>query len=79
MKPDGSGERILVDGFHNEGPTFSPNGLYLMFFRDAGGSGGPKLYMTDIFGHAEFLLAHFQLRQRSLLGPATAMRAERGL
>ena len=56
MKPDGSGERILVDGFHNEGPTFAPNGLYLMFFRDAGGSGGAKLYMTDIFGHAEFLV-----------------------
>jgi TolB protein len=56
MKPDGSGERILVDGFHNEAPTFAPNGLYLMFFRDAGGSGGPRLYMTDIFGHAEFLV-----------------------
>jgi TolB protein len=56
MKPDGSGERILVEGFHNEGPTFSPNGLYLMFFRDSGGSGGPKIYMTDIFGHAEFLV-----------------------
>jgi TolB protein len=56
MKPDGSGERILVEGFHNEGPTFSPNGLYVMFFRDAGGSGGPKIYMTDIFGHGEFLV-----------------------
>ncbi len=56
MKPDGSGERILVDGFHNEGPTFAPNGLYLMFFRDAGGSGGPKIYMTDIYGHGEFLV-----------------------
>jgi TolB protein len=56
MKPDGSGERILVEGFHNEGPTFSPNGLYLMFFRDAGGAGGAKIYMTDIFGHSEFLV-----------------------
>ena len=26
MKPDGSGERILTEGFHNEGPTFAPNG-----------------------------------------------------
>ena len=42
MKPDGSGERILVEGFHNEGPTFSPNGLYVMFFRDSGGAGGPE-------------------------------------
>ncbi len=56
MKPDGSGERILVEGFHNEGPTFAPNGLYVMFFRDFGGSGGPKIYMTDIFGHGEFLV-----------------------
>ncbi len=56
MKPDGSGERILVEGFHNEGPTFAPNGLYVMFFRDSGGSGGPKIYMTDIFGHGEFLV-----------------------
>ena len=24
MKPDGSGERILTSGFHNEGPTFAP-------------------------------------------------------
>jgi len=56
MKPDGSGERILVEGFHNEGPTFAPNGLYVMFFRDSGGSGGPKIYMADIFGHGEFLV-----------------------
>jgi TolB protein len=26
MRPDGSGERILTEGFHNEGPTFCPNG-----------------------------------------------------
>jgi TolB protein len=56
MKPDGSGERILVEGFHNEGPTFAPNGLYVMFFRDSGGAGGPKIYMTDIYGHGEFLV-----------------------
>jgi TolB protein len=52
MKPDGSGERILTEGFHNEGPTWAPNGLYLMFFRNGGG--GSKLYMTDVFGRAEF-------------------------
>jgi len=54
MKPDGAGERILTEGFHNEGPTFAPNGLFLMFFRDPGGESGAKIYMTDIFGHAEF-------------------------
>ena len=41
MKPDGSGERILTEGFHNEGPTWAPNGRVLMFFRDPGGNGGP--------------------------------------
>jgi TolB protein len=54
MKPDGSGERILTEGFHNEGPTFSPNGLFVMFFRDPGGASGAKIYMADIFGHGEF-------------------------
>lgn len=54
MKPDGSGERILTDGFHNEGPTWSPNGLFLMFFRDPGGQGGSHIHMTDIFGRGEF-------------------------
>ena len=42
MKPDGSGERILTEGFHNEGPTWAPNGLYLMFFRDPGGGSGSQ-------------------------------------
>ena len=36
LKPDGSGERLLTSGFHNEGPTFAPNGRVLMFFRDPG-------------------------------------------
>ena len=54
MKPDGSGERIITEGYHNEGPTFAPNGLFVMFFRDPGGAGGAKIYMADIFGHGEF-------------------------
>jgi TolB protein len=54
MKPDGSGERILTEGFHNEGPTWAPNGLFLMFFREASGQGGAKIFMIDVFGRAEF-------------------------
>ena len=54
MKPDGSGERIIAEGFHNEGPTFAPNGLFVMFFRDPGGAGGAHIYMADIYGHGEF-------------------------
>jgi TolB protein len=54
MKPDGSGERILTEGFHNEGPTWAPNGLFLMFFRDPGGESGAKILMADVFGRARF-------------------------
>ena len=54
FKPDGSGERLLTEGYHNEGPTWAPNGLYLMFFRDPGGQAGAKLFMVDVFGRGEF-------------------------
>ncbi len=53
IKPDGTGERILTSGFHNEGPTFAPNGRVLMFFRDPGGESGPSLYSIDISGRNE--------------------------
>jgi TolB protein len=53
MGVDGRGERILTEGFHNEGPTFAPNGRVLMFFRDAGGNTGPSLYSIDITGRNE--------------------------
>ncbi|MBV9557038.1 MAG: Tol-Pal system protein TolB [Pseudolabrys sp.] len=51
MKFDGSGERVLTEGFHNEGPTFSPNGRVIMFFRDNGQ--GPSLFTVDITGRNE--------------------------
>ncbi|WP_298253796.1 Tol-Pal system beta propeller repeat protein TolB [Bradyrhizobium sp.] len=51
IKPDGSGERILTSGFHNEGPTFAPNGRVVMFFRDLGP--GPNLFTVDISGRFE--------------------------
>ena len=54
MRPDGSGERILTGGFHNEGPTWAPNGRVLMFFRESQGeSGGPKLFTIDLTGYNE--------------------------
>jgi TolB protein len=53
LKPDGTGERILTSGFHNEGPTFAPNGRVLMFFRDPGGNSGPSLFTIDISGRNE--------------------------
>ncbi len=51
MKPDGSGERLLTEGFHNEGPSWAPNGRVLMFFRDQGS--GPSLFTVDITGRNE--------------------------
>jgi TolB protein len=53
INPDGSGERVLTEGFHNEGPTFAPNGRVLMFFRDPGGNAGPSLYTIDLTGRNE--------------------------
>ncbi len=58
MRPDGSGERILTEGYHNEGPTWAPNGRTLMFFRETrGASGGPKLYSIDLTGRNERQIA----------------------
>jgi TolB protein len=54
MKPDGTGERILSSGYHNEGPTWAPNGRVLMFFREGqGANGGPNLYSVDLTGRNE--------------------------
>ncbi|MER0236813.1 Tol-Pal system beta propeller repeat protein TolB [Fulvimarina sp. MAC8] len=53
MRPDGSGERILTTGYHNEGPTWAPNGRVLMFFRDQKGGGGPQLWSIDLSGRNE--------------------------
>lgn len=56
MRPDGAGERLLSNGFLVEGPTWSPNGRVLMFFRQkrAGRGGGkPKLFSIDLTGYNE--------------------------
>ena len=53
MRPDGQGERLLTEGYHNEGPTFAPNGRVLMFFRDPGGNSGPSLFTVDLTGRNE--------------------------
>ena len=57
MKTDGSGERILTEGFHNEGQTWAPNGRVLMFFRQqpssAGRQGAVSLSAIDITGRFE--------------------------
>jgi TolB protein len=57
MRYNGQGERILTEGYHNEGPTFAPNGRVLMFFRDPGGNTGPALYTIDLTGRNESRVA----------------------
>jgi TolB protein len=56
MRPDGSGERLLTEGFLVEAPTWSPNGRVLMFFRqEKAGEGGsqPRLFSIDLTGYNE--------------------------
>ncbi|MGE0735927.1 MAG: Tol-Pal system beta propeller repeat protein TolB [Alphaproteobacteria bacterium] len=52
IRPDGTGERLLAEGFLVEGPTWSPNGRVLMFYRQD--RGGPaQLYTVDLTGKNE--------------------------
>jgi len=58
MHPDGSGERLLADGWLVEGPTFAPNGRVIMFWResrgDAQGYGySARLFSIDVTGFNE--------------------------
>lgn len=51
MRPDGSGERLLSTSFLDEGPSFAPNGRYLVFYRDEPGPRGTaKLITVDVTG-----------------------------
>ncbi|MGS1016447.1 Tol-Pal system beta propeller repeat protein TolB [Allosphingosinicella humi] len=50
MAPDGSGEKILTEGWQDEGPTWAPNGRVIMFFRTAQGSGKADLWSVDLTG-----------------------------
>ncbi len=52
MRPDGSGERILSSGYLVEGPTWSPNGRVITFFKQMP-DGTSRLMMVDITGKHE--------------------------
>jgi TolB protein len=52
MEPSGSGQRILSDGWQDEGPSWAPNGQFVMFNRIARGSGATTLYAVNINGGA---------------------------
>ena len=51
MRTDGSNERLLTASFLDEGPTWSPNGRVIMFFREsAGTNGAPEIFSVDVTG-----------------------------
>ena len=56
MEANGSNERVIAKSFHVEGPTWAPNGRYLLYFMEertaADGSGGESsLFLIDLTGH----------------------------
>lgn len=53
MRTDGSGERILTDGWDDEGPTWAPNGRVLMFTRTLRGGRGSEIWSVDVTGRNE--------------------------
>ena len=51
MDPNGGGERILSDAWGDEGPTWSPNGRVLMYYRAGQGRGGSaQIWSVDLTG-----------------------------
>ena len=52
MRPDGTGERIVSEGYHMEGPTWAPNGRMIMFFSETPGASGATaaLQLIDLTG-----------------------------
>jgi len=51
MSPAGGDEKLLTDDWQDEGPSWSPNGRVLMFFRSGRGGGGTAdLWSVDLTG-----------------------------
>ena len=55
IRPDGTGERLLTESYLEEGPTWSPNGRVLMFYRQSqtrrdGSGGNSSLWSVDLTG-----------------------------
>lgn len=58
IRPDGSGERLITSAYHVEGPTWSPNGRVLSYFKETpvGNKRSAKIYTIDITGYNEHVL-----------------------
>ena len=51
IRPDGSGERQLTDGYLVEGPTWSPNGRVILFSKETRGkNGSSEIWSVDLTG-----------------------------
>jgi len=51
MSPSGGGERLLTNSWQDEGPSWSPNGRVLTFYRQGQGSAGKAdLWSVDLTG-----------------------------
>jgi TolB protein len=58
IRPDGKGERLITNAYHVEGPTWSPNGRVLSYFKERpvgprGERRQTKIYTIDITGYNE--------------------------
>ena len=51
MFEDGSGERIIAEGYTVESPTFSPNGRRIIFYEEIPSKDSLVLHSVDISGH----------------------------
>lgn len=58
IKPDGSGERLVSTARHVEGPSWAPNGRYLVYFKETarGNTRDVKSYVIDVTGFNERMI-----------------------
>lgn len=58
IRPDGSGERLITTAHHVEGPSWSPNGRVLTYFKERAGGGkkSANVYTVDITGFNERMM-----------------------
>jgi TolB protein len=55
IRPDGSGERLITESYHVEGPSWSPNGRVLVYFKETSSGNGRQasVHAIDITGFNE--------------------------